>query len=77
MNPKFRIDAVNVEGADAYVRVTQVGSDSFAVSEGSTLGGVSVRAELQEPSPGTFRFHLRDAADCSRLKVGEVVSLET
>lgn len=77
MSPRFKIEAVEMDGSNAYVRATQVGSDSFAVSEGSTLGGVAVHAELEEPAPGTFLFHLIDAAERSGLKAGKVVALET
>ena len=77
MNPKFKIETVEADGSDVFVRVVQVGSGSFAVSDGSRLGGVAIRAELQEPAPGKFIFHLVDASERSALKAGETVTLET
>jgi len=76
MNPQFKIEAVTVDGPHAYVRASIVAAKNFAVSDGSTLGGVRLRYDVHEPSPGTFLFRLKNASDSSKFKVGTIVELD-
>jgi hypothetical protein len=77
MNPKFKIETITQDGPHAYVRASIVTPQNFAVSSGSRLGGVRLRSDLHEPSPGIFLFRLENPSDSGCLKVGDLVELET
>ena len=78
MSPRFKVEAVDIDGPHAYVRASIVNPQSFALSGSSTLGGVRLSVkEFFEPSPGVFLFRLRDAADAPSLRVGSTVDFET
>jgi len=77
MNAAFKIEAISVDGPHAYVRTRIVSPRNFAVSDGSLLGRVRLRSYLHEPNPGSFDFRIENPLDAARLKLGDIVDLET
>jgi hypothetical protein len=76
MKPTFQVMSITSEGNRAYVKVRAANPTSFAISQGSTLGGIRLRSFLEEPEAGNYVLQLESVEDIPKLTVGEVLELD-
>lgn len=79
---RFRVTGLSLMGdGKAYVFVSQLDKDLFALSESPKLSDVPIESWLDQPRTvepqdyGAFVFVLRDATMKTRFKIGDEVEL--
>jgi len=77
MNALFTIFGTTLDGPHAQVGAEIVTQRDFSVSDGSTLGGFRLNAELSESGPGVFWFGLQNTADVLHFRRGETLELNS
>ena len=85
MNQFFEIEFLFAERKEAFLFARQIKEGThFSVEGNCHLGGVPIKSQLSMPRAqkegkprfDLFGFHLRNKADISQFKVGQIVELK-